>query len=32
MKAMGEMKAGKAAGPSEISVKMIAASGEMGLV
>ena len=29
VKAMGEMKAGKAAGPSEVSVEMIAASGEI---
>ena len=31
VKAMGEMKAGKAAGPSEVSVEMIAASGEIGI-
>ena len=31
MKAMGEMKAAKAAGPSEVSVEMIAASGEIGI-
>ena len=29
MKALGKMKAGKAAGPSEVSVEMIAASGEI---
>ena len=31
VKVMGEMKAGKAAGPSEVSVEMIAASGEIGI-
>ena len=31
VKAMGEMKVGKAAGPSEVSVEMIAASGEIGI-
>ena len=31
VKAMGEMKAGKAAGPSEVSVEMIVASGEIGI-
>ena len=31
MKAMGEVRAGKAAGPSEVSVEMIAASGEIGI-
>ena len=31
VKALGEMKAGKAAGPSEVSVEMIAASGEIGV-
>ena len=31
VKAIREMKAGKAAGPSEVSVEMIAASGEMGI-
>ena len=30
-KALGKMKAGKAARPSEVSVKMIAASGEIGI-
>ena len=30
VKAMGEMKEGKAAGPSEVCVEMIAASGEIG--
>ena len=29
--AMGKMKAGKAVGPSEVSVEMIAASGEIGI-
>ena len=29
MKALGKMKAGKDAGPSEVSVEMIAASGEI---
>ena len=32
VKAMGEMKAGKASGPSEVSVEMIVVSGEIGLV
>ena len=31
VKAMGEMKVGKAAGPSEVTVEMIAASGEIGI-
>ena len=31
VKAMGKMKAGKAAGPSEVSVEMIAVSGEIGI-
>ena len=31
LKAIREMKAGKAAGPSEVSVEMIAASGEIGI-
>ena len=31
-KALGKMKAGKAAGPSEVSVEMMAASGEIGLL
>ena len=31
VKVMGEMKVGKAAGPSEASVEMIAASGEIGI-
>ena len=31
VKAMGEMKAGKAAGPLEVSVEMIAPSGEIGI-
>ena len=31
VKAIREMKAGKAAGPSEVSVEMIAASGEIGI-
>ena len=31
LKALGKMKAGKAAGPSEVSVEMIAASGEIGI-
>ena len=31
VKALGKMKAGKAAGPSEVSVEMIAASGEIGI-
>ena len=31
VKTMGGMKAGKAAGPSEVSVEMIAASGEIGI-
>ena len=31
MKALGKMKAGKAAGPSEVSVEMIAVSGEIGI-
>ena len=31
VKATGGMKAGKAAGPSEVSVEMIAASGEIGI-
>lgn len=31
VKAMREMKVGKAAGPSEVSVEMIAASGEIGI-
>ena len=31
VKGMGEMKVGKAAGPSEVSVEMIAASGEIGI-
>ena len=31
VKAMGEMKAGKAAAPSEVSVEMIVASGEIGI-
>lgn len=31
MKTMGGTKAGKAAGPSEVSVEMIAASGEIGI-
>ena len=31
VKALGKMKAGKAAGPSEVSVEMIAASGEIGV-
>ena len=31
VKAMGDMKAGKAAGPSEVSVEIIAASGEIGI-
>ena len=30
-KAMGEFKAGKAAGPSKVSVEMIAASEEIGI-
>ena len=32
VKALGKMKAGKAAGPSEVSVEMTAASGEIGLL
>ena len=32
VKAMREMKAGKAAGPSEVSIEMIAASGEIRVV
>ena len=32
VKALGKMKAGKAAAPSEVSVEMIAASGEIGVV
>ena len=32
MKALGKMKAGKAAGPSEVNVEMMAASGEIGLL
>ena len=32
VKALGKMKAGKAAGPSEVCVEMTAASGEMGLL
>ena len=31
VKALGKIKAGKAAGPSEVSVEMIAASGEIGI-
>ena len=31
VKALGKMKAGKAAGPSAVSVEMIAASGEIGV-
>ena len=31
VKALGKMKAGKAAGPSEVGVEMIAASGEIGI-
>ena len=31
VKTIGEMKVGKAAGPSEVSVEMIAASGEIGI-
>ena len=31
VKALGKMKAGKAAAPSEVSVEMIAASGEIGV-
>ena len=31
VKALGKMKAGKAAGPSEVSVEMIAESGEIGI-
>ena len=31
VKALGKMKAGKAAGPLEVGVKMIAASGEIGI-
>ena len=31
VQAVGNMKAGKAAGPSEISVEMITASGEIGI-
>ena len=31
VEALGKMKAGKAAGPSEVSVEMIAASGEIGI-
>ena len=31
VKVLGKMKAGKAAGPSEVSVEMIAASGEIGI-
>ena len=31
VKALGKMKARKAAGPSEVSVEMIAASGEIGI-
>ena len=31
VKAIREMKAGKAAGPSEVSVEMIVASGEIGI-
>ena len=31
VKAMGEMKTGKAAGPSEVNVEMILASGEIGI-
>ena len=31
VKAIGEMKIGKAAGPSEVSVEMIIASGEIGI-
>ena len=31
VKALGKMKGGKAAGPSEVSVEMIAASGENGI-
>ena len=32
VKPLGKMKAGKAAGPSEVSVEMMAASGEIGLL
>ena len=32
VKALGKMKAGKAAGPSEVNVEMMAASGEIGLL
>ena len=32
VKALGKMKAGKAAGPSEVSVEMLAASAEIGLL
>ena len=31
VKALGKMKAGKAAGPTEVTVEMIAASGEIGI-
>ena len=31
VKALGKMKAGKAAGPSEVSAEIIAASGEIGI-
>ena len=31
MKALGKVKAGEAAVPSEVSVEMIAASGEIGI-
>ena len=31
VKALGKMKAGKAAGPLEVSVEMIAVSGEIGI-
>jgi len=31
VKTLGKMKAGKAAGPLEVSVEMIAASGEIGI-
>ena len=31
MKALGKVKARKAAGPSEVSVEMIAVSGEIGI-
>ena len=32
VKALGKTKAGKAGGPSEVSVEMMAASGEIGLL